>query len=115
MGGGGKAGVLPIDKHVGSRVRARRKILGLSQEALGILLSISYQQVQKYEKGVNRIGASRLQEVARILEVPIGFFFEEVPHIGGTGATLDEAPSLGYASRFPATADGLALTQAFMR
>ena len=69
-------GPKPLDAHVGSRVRARRLILGMSQTALGDALGITFQQVQKYEKGTNRIGASRLQQIADVLEVPISFFFE---------------------------------------
>jgi transcriptional regulator with XRE-family HTH domain len=65
----------PVDKHVGSRVRMRRVMLGMSQEKLGRALGITFQQVQKYEKGTNRIGASRLQHIARVLQVPVAFFF----------------------------------------
>jgi len=82
----------PIDKHVGSRVRMRRMMLSMSQEKLGDALSLTFQQVQKYEKGTNRIGASRLQQIAHILQVPVSFFFEGAPHSGhGTG--MGEAPS----------------------
>ena len=66
----------PIDKHVGSRVRMRRMMLGMSQEKLGNNLGLTFQQVQKYEKGTNRIGASRLQQISQILQVPVSFFFE---------------------------------------
>lgn len=69
----------PIDKHVGSRVRMRRMMLGLSQEKLGDALGLTFQQVQKYEKGTNRIGASRLQQIAHILQVPVSFFFDGLP------------------------------------
>ena len=69
----------PIDKHVGSRVRMRRMMLGMSQEKLGDALDLTFQQVQKYEKGSNRIGASRLQQVSQILQVPVAFFFEGAP------------------------------------
>ena len=64
----------PIDKHVGSRVRMRRMMLGMSQEKLGDALGLTFQQVQKYEKGTNRIGASRLQQISQILQVPVSFF-----------------------------------------
>ena len=79
----------PIDVHVGSRVRLRRTLLGMSQEKLGEALGLTFQQVQKYERGVNRIGASRLFDLARVLDVPIGFFFDDMPDaLGGTpGAT----------------------------
>jgi transcriptional regulator with XRE-family HTH domain len=106
----------PIDKHVGSRVRMRRMMLGMSQEKLGNSLGLTFQQVQKYEKGTNRIGASRLQQISHILEVPVSFFFEGAPVVpGGRAEGLAEAPSPAYVSEFLATADGLALTKAFMR
>jgi transcriptional regulator with XRE-family HTH domain len=69
----------PVDVHVGSRVRMRRTLLGLSQEKLGEALGLTFQQVQKYERGANRIGASRLHQISRILDVPVTFFFEEMP------------------------------------
>src|ERR1043166_8695134 len=106
----------PIDKHVGSRVRMRRMMLSMSQEKLGDALDLTFQQVQKYEKGANRIGASRLQQIANILQVPVSFFFEGAPHIAGQPSSgFGEAPSPAYVSDFLATTDGLALTKAFMR
>jgi transcriptional regulator with XRE-family HTH domain len=107
----------PIDKHVGSRVRMRRMMLGMSQEKLGNNLGLTFQQVQKYEKGTNRIGASRLQQISHILQVPVSFFFEGAPaNINGPRSDeLSEAPSPAYVSDFLATSDGLALTKAFMR
>ena len=69
----------PTDKHVGARVRMRRMMLGMSQEKLGDSLGLTFQQVQKYEKGTNRIGASRLQQMSGILQVPVSFFFEGAP------------------------------------
>lgn len=107
----------PIDKYVGSRVRMRRMMLGMSQEKLGNALGLTFQQVQKYEKGTNRIGASRLQQIAQILQVQVAFFFEGAPTVG-SGSRADgmsEAPSPAYVSDFLATSDGLALTKAFMR
>ena len=108
----------PIDKHVGSRVRMRRMMLGMSQEKLGDALGLTFQQVQKYEKGTNRIGASRLQQIAHILQVPVSFFFEGAP-TGATGTShgggMNEAPSPAYVSDFLATSDGLSLTKSFMR
>src|SRR5436853_7682239 len=104
----------PIDKHVGSRVRMRRMMLAMSQEKLGDALGLTFQQVQKSEKGTNRIGASRLQQIAHILQVPESFFFE-----GGPGASekplkgLSDAPSPNYVADFLATSDGLSLTRAF--
>lgn len=77
----------PIDVHVGGRVRLRRTLLGMSQERLGEALGLTFQQVQKYERGVNRIGASRLFDLARVLDVPIGFFFDDMPDaMGGSMA-----------------------------
>lgn len=76
----------PIDVHVGSRVRLRRTLLGMSQEKLGEALGLTFQQVQKYERGVNRIGASRLFDLARVLDVPISFFFDDMPGEMGLGA-----------------------------
>ena len=73
----------PIDKHVGSRVRMRRMMLSMSQEKLGDALGLTFQQVQKYEKGTNRIGASRLQQISHILQVPVAFFFEGAPNLHG--------------------------------
>ena len=105
----------PTDRHVGSRVRMRRIMLGMSQEKLGDALGLTFQQVQKYEKGTNRIGASRLQHIARILQVPISFFFEGAPEIPGQATGLSEAPSPAYVADFLATSEGLALTKAFTR
>ncbi|EKV27686.1 Transcriptional Regulator, XRE family [Caenispirillum salinarum AK4] len=68
----------PVDVHVGSRVRLRRTLLGLSQEKLGEAIGLTFQQVQKYERGANRIGASRLWDLSRVLDVPVSFFFEEM-------------------------------------
>jgi transcriptional regulator with XRE-family HTH domain len=73
----------PVDVHVGSRVRLRRTLLGMSQERLGDALGLTFQQVQKYERGANRIGASRLHELSRVLDVPVAYFFEEMAS-GGT-------------------------------
>ena len=103
----------PIDKHVGSRVRMRRMMMSMSQEKLGDALGLTFQQVQKYEKGTNRIGASRLQQISNILQVPPAFFFEGAP--GQTASGLSEAPSPAYVSDFLATSDGLALVKAFTR
>jgi transcriptional regulator with XRE-family HTH domain len=105
----------PTDKHVGSRVRMRRLMLGMSQEKLADRLGITFQQVQKYEKGVNRISASRLQHVGDILEVPISFFFEHAPGPTGHGRGLAEAPSPAYVNDFLASTEGLALLKAFMK
>jgi transcriptional regulator with XRE-family HTH domain len=105
----------PIDKHVGSRVRMRRMMLSMSQEKLGDALSLTFQQVQKYEKGTNRIGASRLQQISQILQVPVAFFFEGAPTLHPQPEGMAEAPSPAYVSDFLATSEGLALTKAFTR
>jgi len=103
----------PVDKYVGSRVRMRRQMLDMSQEKLADGLGLSFQQVQKYEKGTNRMGSSRLQQVADILKVPVPFFFE-----GATGQPIkasSKAPTSTYVSEFLATSDGLSLIRAFTR
>jgi len=105
----------PIDKHVGSRVRMRRMMLAMSQEKLGDALGLTFQQVQKYEKGTNRIGASRLQQIAHILQVPVEFFFEGAPNLQAPGPGSKDAPSTAYVSDFLATSEGLSLTRAFTR
>src|SRR5215510_5567554 len=105
----------PVDKHVGSRVRMRRLMLGMSQEKLGDGLGLTMQQVQKYESGKNRIGASRLQHISHILQIPVPFFFEGAPQLPGQPEGIGEPPWPAYVSDFLATADGLALTKAFMR
>jgi transcriptional regulator with XRE-family HTH domain len=105
----------PIDKYVGSRVRMRRIMLGMSQEKLGDALGLTFQQVQKYEKGTNRMGSSRLQQIANVLQVPIQFLFEGNPSESLSSNGFAEAPSPAYVSDFLATSEGLALTRAFTR
>jgi transcriptional regulator with XRE-family HTH domain len=105
----------PVDKHVGSRVRMRRMMLGMSREKLSDDLGLTWQQVQKYENGKNRIGASRLQHISHILQIPVPFFFEGAPHLPGQPEGIVEPPWPAYVSEFLATTDGLALTKAFMR
>jgi transcriptional regulator with XRE-family HTH domain len=105
----------PVDKHVGNQVRMGRLMLGMSQEKLGDALGLTFQQVQKYEKGTNRIGASRLQHISHLLQVPVPFFFEGAPRLPGESEGIGDAPSPDYVSDFLATTDGLALTKAFMR
>jgi len=87
----------PIDVHVGSRVRLRRTLLGMSQEKLGEALGLTFQQVQKYERGVNRIGASRLFDLSRVLDVPIGFFFDDMPSEIGGNANATRRHGSGFA------------------
>ena len=105
----------PVDQHVGGRVRMRRMMLAMSQTNLGNALGLTFQQVQKYEKGTNRIGASRLQHISHILQVRVAFFFEGAPSAPGTPQTTEMVPSSAYVTDFLATSDGLALTKAFMR
>lgn len=108
----------PMDVHVGARVRLRRMLLGMSQEKLGEHLGLTFQQVQKYEKGVNRVGASRLFELARVLGVPVQFFYDEAPPGAlGHGATPGFAESAGdsYVVEFLASREGLELNKAFSR
>ncbi len=109
----------PIDIHVGSRVRLRRMMLGMSQEKLGENLGITFQQIQKYEKGTNRIGASRLQHIARVLTVPVSFFFEDAPgsvHEDSQGHDgLAERPSASYVVDFLSSSEGVQLNKAFTR
>ncbi|HEX3753486.1 MAG TPA: helix-turn-helix transcriptional regulator [Rhizomicrobium sp.] len=104
-----------IDVQVGSRVRIRRMLIGMSQERLGDLLGLTFQQVQKYEKGVNRIGAGRLFEVSRILGVPINFFYEGVSeHLAGNRgfAESDSSPPV---MEFVSSGEGMQLSLAFMK
>jgi transcriptional regulator with XRE-family HTH domain len=89
-------------------------LMDMSQGELGSAIGVTFQQVQKYEKGSNRIGASRLQQISRTLAVPVGFFFEGAPLPQELVATSDQAPSPSYLSDFLTTSDGLALTKAFM-
>lgn len=85
------SGPHPIDIHVGARVKLRRMILGMSQEALGTALGLTFQQIQKYEKGVNRIGASRMYEIARLLQVPVQFFYDDYDAEPFAGGFAEEA------------------------
>ena len=105
----------PIDKHVGSRVRMRRRMLDMSQTDLANALGLTFQQVQKYEKGSNRIGAARLQHLSQILQVPVPFFFEGAPASIGWSAAEEsaDAPSPSFVSDFLATSEGLDLVRAF--
>jgi len=105
----------PVDKYVGSRVRMRRIMLGMSQEKLGEALGLTFQQIQKYEKGTNRVGASRIQQIAEVLQVPVSFLFEGGPTSSAGRDTFDEGTSPAYVSDFLATSEGLALTRAFTR
>ncbi|WP_407177637.1 helix-turn-helix domain-containing protein [Bradyrhizobium sp. STM 3562] len=105
----------PVDKYVGSRVRMRRIMLGMSQEKLGEALGLTFQQIQKYEKGTNRVGASRIQQIAEVLQVPVSFLFEGGPSSKGGSEAFTDGASPTYVSDFLATSEGLALTRAFTR
>lgn len=105
----------PIDIHVGSRVRLRRMMLGMSQEKLGEHLGITFQQIQKYEKGTNRIGASRLQHIATTLKVPVAFFFEDAPGSPAEVEGFGESRPTSYVVDFLSSSEGLALNKAFVR
>lgn len=95
----------PIDVHVGTRIRLRRTIMGMSQERLGEALGLTFQQVQKYERGINRVGASRLYDLSRVLDVPISFFFDDMATPGAEGlyapppTTVGARRSHGFADR----------------
>ena len=108
----------PIDVHVGGRVRFRRMLLGMSQEKLGEKLGLTFQQIQKYEKGINRIGASRLFDLAQVLGVPVQFFYEEAP-AGESQAAMPagfaEKPEENAIVDFLRSRDGLELNKAFVR
>jgi transcriptional regulator with XRE-family HTH domain len=100
-----------VDRYVGSRVRIRRLMLGLSQEKLADAIGLTFHQVQKYEKGINRMGASRLQQIANVLQVPVTFFFEGAP---GQFKAKGKSPP-DFVPGFVSTADGLALARAHMK
>jgi transcriptional regulator with XRE-family HTH domain len=105
-----------VDVHVGSRIRDRRLKLGMSQGELADRLGVSYQQVQKYEKGVNRVGASRLQAISDILQVPISFFFDGVPQASAsTRKQAAKSPPTDFVTEFLKHADSHTLVKAFLR
>jgi transcriptional regulator with XRE-family HTH domain len=110
-----KAPKNPTDQHVGSRVRMRRMMLSMSQEKLGFALGLTFQQVQKYEKGANRISASRLQQLSHILQVPVTFFFEGTPNASAPHGSNGSALSMAQIDDFVSDLDGLRLIRAFMR
>jgi transcriptional regulator with XRE-family HTH domain len=105
----------PTDIHVGSRIRLRRNMLGMSQEKLGESLGITFQQIQKYEKGTNRVGASRLQAIASILGAPVAFFFEDLPGQESAGGGFSEDASTTFAIEFCTSSEGLQLNRAFVK
>lgn len=106
----------PTDIYVGSRIRLRRNMLGMSQENLGEKLGITFQQIQKYEKGTNRVGASRLQAISSILGVPVSFFFEDfVSQDTAGGKGFGEESSATFALDFVTSPEGLQLNRAFFK
>jgi transcriptional regulator with XRE-family HTH domain len=105
----------PIDRHVGSRVRMQRVLMKMSQEKLGDALGLTFQQVQKYEKGTNRIGASRLQQISKTLNVPPSFFFEGAPTSDPTTQGFEEESSSQFVVDFLGTSEGLHLNRSFAR
>lgn len=104
-----------VDVHVGGRVRMRRMLIGMSQEKLGESLGLTFQQVQKYEKGTNRIGASRLYEISRILDVPVSFFYEGLARQSDNLVGMAENEQADFDSGVMTSADGIALNRAFFR
>jgi transcriptional regulator with XRE-family HTH domain len=103
----------PTDKHVGNKVHMRRIKMGWSQQKLGDALGVSFQQVQKYERGNNRISASSLQRIAEVLQVPLEYFFEGAPQVKGT-IEAKGAQAVTDLSEFVASSEGLSLIKAFM-
>ena len=103
-------GPTSIDQHVGARLRLRRSLLDMSQSELGEKLGVTFQQVQKYERGTNRIGASRLFHVAKVMEVPVAYFFEGLDESGSSELKGEDSDTL---YDFIASPDGLALASAF--
>ena len=99
----------PVDVHIGSRIRLRRNMLGMSQEKLGEALGITFQQIQKYEKGVNRVGGSRMQHIANALNVPPAYFYEDAPG-AENAAEADDDPVI----KFMRSHEAIRLTRAFM-
>src|SRR5476649_2712366 len=103
----------PIDVHVGSRIRLRRTLLGMSQERLGEALGLTFQQVQKYERGTNRVGASRLFDLSRVLDVPISFFYDDLPEaLSGTYGQQSHAVTGRRSMGFAETQEGFAAAAA---
>ncbi|USG61213.1 helix-turn-helix transcriptional regulator [Sneathiella marina] len=105
----------PVDAHVGSRVRLRRTLLGLSQQKLGRDLGLTFQQIQKYERGTNRIGASRLYELSEILDVPLSFFFDEMPRdsLSTSGGLAD--PEKAFEHQYMSKRETLELVRAYYK
>ena len=116
-GGKGRTprGTTPVDVHIGQKIRARRILLGLSQTELADVAGITFQQVQKYEKGTNRVGASRLQQFSQALDVPPSYFFEGLPTVGKKISLPQEGElSEGSIVSFLGTREGAALVRGFL-
>lgn len=106
----------PIDVHVGSRIRLRRNMIAMSQEKLGERLGITFQQIQKYEKGTNRVGASRLQAISAILNAPVEYFFQDAPREDGQPPVgFEEGPSAPLVPDFLSSSESMQLNRAFMK
>lgn len=106
----------PIDVHVGSRLKLRRTIMGMSQEKLGEAVGITFQQIQKYEKGLNRIGASRLQQFSETLQMPVSFFFEDLPTSKAKREnSFAEGDSPDFVSDLLSSPDSIQLQKAFVK
>ena len=105
----------PIDVEVGGKIKAQRRLAGMSQDTLAARLGVTFQQIQKYEKGTNRVGASRLQHIATVLKVPVSFFFEDAPGTPEEAAGFAETPSHSYVVDFLSSTEGLSLNKSFVR
>lgn len=106
----------PVDVHVGGRVRLRRTLLGMSQEKLGSALNLTFQQIQKYERGSNRIGSSRLYQLSRILDVPVSFFFDDMPNEPSVRASgVSEGEQAAYEKERFTKRETLELVRAYYR
>lgn len=103
----------PVDIHVGGRVRLRRTLLGMSQEKLGSALGLTFQQIQKYERGTNRIGSSRLYQLSRVLDVPVSFFFDDMP--GAAPQGFAEAGQASFDQEQLSKRETLELVRAYYR
>lgn len=105
----------PVDVHVGSRVRLRRTLLGMSQEKLGAALGLTFQQIQKYERGTNRIGSSRLYQLSRVLDVPVSFFFDDMPGAASGRPGFAESAQASFDQDHLSKRETLELVRAYYR
>ena len=110
-----KRGPNPTDKYVGSRLKMRRHMTDMTQTELADVVGVTFQQIQKYEKGANRVSASRLLQFAAVLRVPVAFFFEGAPAVPGQTSQTNQNATPDYVSEFVSSVDGLALIKAFRR